>query len=167
MAITNYRACGKTKAPAACSIDCCGTKFGRAHIHHALRPQSSSPKRKMRRYARHADKRLIRREVEMELQLLSAWEYEPITDEQDEYYRLEFERSLLDDGWDSDRDERYSCYDEYDYPGDYDPLDGLFDIPVRYRDVHPLFDAIQKSFHNGEISRQKYYRLVDTLNSRD
>lgn len=155
--ITDYRVSGKTKAPACCNIDCCGTKFGRAHIHHALRPQSASPKRKMRRYARHADKRVWRAEVEMEMALLYVWEYDAIEGEQDEYYRLEFERDM-----DSDYDDYYDYrsepfYDDFDYD----------DISPRYRDVHPLYSVLQDAFHNGQISRIKYHRLVDVLNGRD
>ena len=97
MAIINYLASPKTRKP-FCGLHCCGNAFGvmgrHAHTH-----SIKNPKRRMRRYARRADKGLIRREIEMELaDYIPGWgfgrDYDYLAlNEQDKYYRNEFHNS--------------------------------------------------------------------------
>jgi hypothetical protein len=62
--IVNYYASLKTRAP-FCGLRCCGNQFGVFYRSKNHRHESISAKRKMRRYAKHADKLNVKKEIEM------------------------------------------------------------------------------------------------------
>lgn len=56
----NLNASAKTKAPACCNLSCCGNHFGRI--------DKRNPIKKTRRYAKRAEKNLIRKFIRQELE---------------------------------------------------------------------------------------------------
>lgn len=105
--IVNYRASVKTRAP-FCGLRCCGNHFGIFWRGHRCTHCRVTRKVLMRRYAKHADKRLVKKEIEMELN-------------EDDYSEADYEEAygILDDGY-----EKWSTqYDEIeeDYDEKYDP----------------------------------------------
>lgn len=66
--ITNFQISAKTRRPACCDWWCCGNMFGRiersqyAHIHGNVNRVKLS-----RRYVKHVEKQIVRREIALEL----------------------------------------------------------------------------------------------------
>ena len=66
--ITNFNASKKTASPACCSFDCCGNRFGRIESHGHAKVHGRVNRIKLsRRYAKRAEKAIIRREILTEI----------------------------------------------------------------------------------------------------
>jgi DNA-binding transcriptional regulator GbsR (MarR family) len=71
--VSDFRVSGKTKRPPCCDFSCCGNKFGRIEKSFLSKGKKLYPKHhqnrivKTRRYAKHVERQLIKKEIENQL----------------------------------------------------------------------------------------------------
>ena len=152
--ITNYRASAKTRKP-FCGYGCCGsTGWGLIERSCYAVIHNQNKKKQMRRYARHADKVYVRKEILFQL----------LADE--EYYQAEAltdEVALAYEDYDYDYYEEYDSYEdnsryEDDYYEDYCEQSEIY---------HRLYKFMQEEYLNGALTAKKYHKIIKVLNERD
>lgn len=153
--LTNYLATSKTHNCFRNSSDLIMTRWGLIERACYANIHNKNKKKQMRRYAKHADRKIWYREVQQQLK-----------DEQD-YYDAQIEEAiqlerLLDKEYDSYYDDYRDRYN-YDDPWMYDDYDG----PAQYAETHPLFKTIQDMYLDGKLALHKYYKIVDVLREHD
>lgn len=132
--IVNYRASTKTRAP-FCGLTCCGNHFGRCDRSCFRHDSRMNRKILMRRYAKHADSMLVRREIQLYFDELEQEFWDSI---------IQYQNAVNDD---SDR----SDWDIFDDTIEHESHDEKYDS----RDIDDALDR-EHWIREGEL-RDEYY----------